>query len=139
MDQVLNASLFIGQEEREAYDSDRVEGLALVERTLSPRLTLGAGAGFRIGRVEQLRARSSHELFYFPLELRLDRSNDSLDPSNGFISGPRRALIDPASHPFRAGRLESATPRLGHVKSADGATILWARRRANGAIAGAPG
>ncbi|MBX3177335.1 MAG: BamA/TamA family outer membrane protein [Candidatus Hydrogenedentes bacterium] len=144
MDQVLNASLFIGQEEREAYDSDRVEGLALVERTLSPRLTLGAGAGFRIGRVEQLRARNSHELFYFPLELRLDRSNDSLDPSNGFKFRARVApYIDPLGDRTYFGRADlefSYYHGWGTLKSADGATIpLWvlAARARIGAIAGA--
>ena len=96
LDQALDMSFIIGQEEREAYDSDRLEGLALVERTVTPRLTLAAGAGLRIGRVEQLGRKNSHELLYLPLEMRLDRSDDLLDPTRGFRFRARIApYVDP--------------------------------------------
>lgn len=84
LDQALDMSFLVAQEERDAYNSDRIVGLALVERTVSPHLTLGVGAGFRIGRVEQLGIERTHELFYFPLEVRMDQTDDPLDASRGF-------------------------------------------------------
>ncbi len=84
LDQALSASFVIAQEEREAFNSDRVQALTFVEREVTPKLTLAAGVGFRVGRVEQLGETNSHELLYFPLEARLDYSDDPLDPSRGF-------------------------------------------------------
>ena len=96
LDQTLNTSFIIAQEEREAYNSDRIVGLALVERKVSPQLTLAAGAGLRLGRVEQLGVENSHEFIYFPLELRLDRTDDPLDSSQGFKFRARVApYVDP--------------------------------------------
>jgi translocation and assembly module TamA len=96
LDQALSASFLIAQEEREAFDSDRVQALAFVEREVNPRLTLAAGAGIRIGRVEKLGETDTHELLYFPLELRLDQSDDPLDPTRGFKF---RARLEPYIDP----------------------------------------
>lgn len=96
LDQSLSTSFRIAQEEREAYDSDRVQALAFVERNVSPKLTLAAGIGFRLGRVKQLGDTNSHELLYFPLEARLDHSDDLLDPTRGFKVRVRlEPYIDP--------------------------------------------
>lgn len=96
LDQTLNTSFIVAQEEREAYDSDRVVGLALLERTVTPELTLAAGAGFRVSRVEQIGVGSSHEFLFFPLELRLDKTDDPLDPTRGFKFRARVApYVDP--------------------------------------------
>lgn len=96
LDQAFSASFLIAQEEREAFDSDRVQALAFVERDVTPRLVLAVGAGIRIGQVEQRGESQSHELLYFPLELRLDQSDDPLDPSKGFKLRTRlEPYIDP--------------------------------------------
>lgn len=92
LDQDLGLSFRIAQEEREAYDSERIDALALVDRTVSPRLTLAAGVGLRVGRVKQRGEESAHELLYFPMEARLDHSDDPLDPGKGF---KLRARIEP--------------------------------------------
>lgn len=92
LDQSLSTSFRISQEEREAYDSDRVQALAFVEREVSPKLTIAAGVGFRLGRVEQRDDTNNHELLYFPVEVRLDHSDDPLDPTRGFKV---RARLEP--------------------------------------------
>lgn len=92
MDQNLGLSLSVAQEEREAYDSERIDTLAMIDRTVNPRLTLAGGAGLRVGRVTQLGEENSHELIYFPMELRLDKSDDALDPTAGFKF---RARLEP--------------------------------------------
>jgi translocation and assembly module TamA len=97
LDQDLGLSFRIAQEEREAYDSERIDALALVDRTVNPRLNISMGAGIRVGNVEQRGEESSYELIYFPVEARLDRSDDLLDPSRGFKF---RARIEPYIDPF---------------------------------------
>lgn len=143
LDQALDTSFIIGQEEREAYDSDRLEGLALVERTVTRRLTLAAGAGFRVGRVEQLDREDSHELLYFPLEMRLDRSDDPLDPARGFKF---RARIAPYVDPVGELRYFTKTDAefshylgWGHFETEEGRTLpnwVLATRVHLGAIIG---
>jgi translocation and assembly module TamA len=127
LDQTLNTGLIIGQEEREAYNSDRVEGLALLERELSPRLTLSAGAGLRLGRVEQRGVEDTHELLFFPLEARLDHSDSPLDPTRGFKF---RARIAPYLDPI--GEIEYFTKAdaelsyylgWGALETAEGTTV----------------
>ena len=97
LDQDLGLSFRIAQEEREAYDSERIDILAMVDRKVNPRLNISAGAGIRVGNVEQREVKSSYELIHFPLEARLDRSDDPLDPSRGFKF---RARIEPYGDPL---------------------------------------
>ena len=96
LDQSLSASFVIAQEEREAFDSDRIQAVSFVEREVNPKLTLAAGIGVRVGRVEQLGETTNHELLYFPLEARLNYADDALDPTRGFRLRTRlEPYIDP--------------------------------------------
>lgn len=83
-DQNLVATFEVAQEERDAYDSDRVNALAMIERKVTDRLTVGAGAGLLLSEVEQRREKDSHFLAYLRLEAALDHSNDLLNPTSGF-------------------------------------------------------
>lgn len=140
LDQDLGLSFRISQEEREAYDSERVDTLALVDRTVNPRLNISAGAGIRVGNVEQREVKSSYELIYFPVEARLDRSDDPLDPSRGFKF---RARIEPYVDPlgdlrlFTKGEVEfSYYLGFGAIEISKGRTlpnwVLASRIRAGG-------
>jgi len=91
-EQTLTLSAGVAQEEREAYDSERVSALAMLERKVSPQFTLGVGAGLRLSRVEQRGDEDSHELLYFPLSASLDRSSNRLNPESGFRIN---ALVEP--------------------------------------------
>ncbi len=144
LDQSLSSSFVIAQEEREAFDSDRVELLAFVEREVSPKLTLAAGAGIRIGRVEQRGVSNSHELLYFPLEARLDYTDDLLDPTRGF---KLRVRLEPYLDPigeltyFTKTDLEfSYYIAFGSLETADKKTLpnwILASRLRVGALIGA--
>jgi len=83
-DQTLTFSGAITQEEREAYDSDRITALAMIDRKVTDKLSLGVGAGFRISEVRQGKDSDSFQLLYTPLTLDWDRSNDRLNPITGF-------------------------------------------------------
>lgn len=83
-DQTLTFSAEVTQEERDAFDSDRVRLLAMVDRQVTERLAVGAGAGIRVSKVKQAGASDNYELAYFPVTAALDRSNDRFDPTSGF-------------------------------------------------------
>jgi translocation and assembly module TamA len=83
-DQGLTISGEIAQEDRDAYAGERMLALVMVDRKVRPQLTLGAGAGLRISQVEQNDVKDTHQLLYFPLESRWDRSDDLLNPTTGF-------------------------------------------------------
>lgn len=143
LDQGLGLSFRIAQEEREAYDSERIDALALVDRTVSPRLTLAAGAGLRVGNVEQRGEEESHELIYFPLEARLDRSNDLLDPSKGFkVRGRLEPFLDPLGELRLFSKMEvelSYYLGFGQFETREGKTLpnwVLASRAHLGGIAG---
>jgi translocation and assembly module TamA len=126
LDQTLTLTGGIAQEEREAYESERATLLAMLDRNVSERLTLGAGAGIRVSRVEQNDVEDSHALLHFPLLAALDRSDDPLNPTSGFRINAR---IEPffglsGGSMFVKGHLElSHYLGFGQWETKDGATL----------------
>lgn len=127
LNQGLTISGEIAQEDRDAYKGERIQALAMVDRKVSPQLTLGAGAGLRISQVEQNNITDAHQLIFFPMELRLDHSDDLLNPTKGYRL---RTRLEPyfglSGQPpvfLKADAEFSHYLRLGSFETADGETL----------------
>ena len=82
--QSLNFTLVAADEERDAYDSTRVGGRAWVERELTEGVYLSYGLAMRFDQVTQQNRTDTFSLVSFPVSLRVDRSNDLLNPTRGW-------------------------------------------------------
>ncbi|MCL4215699.1 MAG: autotransporter assembly complex protein TamA [Candidatus Hydrogenedentes bacterium] len=81
----------------EAYSSTFLGAEAWIERELNDNLTLGIGTRFNVTRTEQLDITQTYELLSFPVQVFLDRSNDVLNPTEGFRL---KARIEPFADVF---------------------------------------
>lgn len=82
--QTLNITAEVANEQRDAFDSRRVGSRAWVERDLSETVKLSYGTALRLDRVTQQDQTDTFSLLSFPLSLRVDRSNDLLNPTRGY-------------------------------------------------------
>lgn len=82
-DQKLTLKTGASQEKQDAFDSESVYVSGMLERSLSSRLSVGAGIGYRLGRVEQFGESKDLGLFYFPSDLTWDGRDDVLNPGTG--------------------------------------------------------
>ncbi len=71
-------------EEQEAYDSTSLSVTGMLDRDLSEKLSVGAGAGYRLAQVEQMGEKTDMGLLFFPGSLLYDARDSELDPSQGF-------------------------------------------------------
>jgi len=72
------------EEYQDAYDSTGISATGTVDRDLTDELSVGAGAGYRLARVEQLGEKTDLGLLFFPGSLLFDARDNELDPSQGF-------------------------------------------------------
>ncbi|WP_028574021.1 autotransporter assembly complex protein TamA [Desulfonatronovibrio hydrogenovorans] len=82
-DQNLRLKAGLVQEEQDAYDSKSLFTTAMLERILTNELSVAAGVGYRLARVEQLDKKSDLGLLFFPTDLTWDGRDDILDPGTG--------------------------------------------------------
>jgi translocation and assembly module TamA len=88
-DQELGFTFDMARETTDAYESIYFSSEALVERRVTPRLTLGAGLGARISQVDRESGTRTFHFLYTPLRANYDRSNDALNPTSGYRAGVR--------------------------------------------------
>jgi len=82
--QTLNFTFEVANESRDAFDSTRVGARAWVERELTQGVRLSYGAAVRFDEVTQQEKKTAFSLVSFPVALRVDRSNDLLNPTRGW-------------------------------------------------------
>jgi translocation and assembly module TamA len=82
--QSLVLELVAARETPDAYDSDTLDGTAMVFRDLTPYIQAGAGMGYSYSSVEQFAEINRYEYIIFPLQVTLDYRNDRLNPTKGF-------------------------------------------------------
>lgn len=82
--QTLNFTFEAANESRDAFDSTRVGGRAWVERELTEGVRLSYGIASRFDEVTQQDRTETYSLISFPVTLRVDRSNDLLNPTRGW-------------------------------------------------------
>ncbi len=82
-----NLSLLLEQkllrERSEAYDGESSVSTAGLEYRLAPRMTVGAGLGYRLSQVNDNAKKDTYGLFSVPINLRYDSRNDLLNPIKG--------------------------------------------------------
>ncbi len=71
------------EEYQDAYDSTSLFATGTVDRDLTSELSVGAGAGYRLARVEQMGEKTDLGLLFFPGNLLYDARDNELDPSQG--------------------------------------------------------
>lgn len=82
-DQNIRISLRIAEDDPVAYRSTYLETTAIIERRLGKYLEAGGGFAYRASTVEQADSENSFNLFYVPVFIRRDSSDDLLDPGRG--------------------------------------------------------
>ncbi|MCA1742510.1 MAG: autotransporter assembly complex protein TamA [Desulfovibrionales bacterium] len=82
-DQKLSLRTGADQEKQDAFDSESAYVSSMLERSLSDRLSIGAGVGYRLGRVKQFGESKDLGLVYFPTDLSWDGRDDILNPGTG--------------------------------------------------------
>lgn len=83
-DQSLKLGARIAREEPDAYTSSNTALTALVERELNEHWRAGAGAGYRLSRVEDvINGDETYGLVSLPVYAAHDSRDDILDPKNG--------------------------------------------------------
>lgn len=82
-DQKLTLKTGAKQEKQDAFDSESIYVSGMLERSLSDRLSVGAGMGYRLGRVKQFGESKDLGLVYFPTDLTWDDRDDILNPGTG--------------------------------------------------------
>ena len=82
-DQSLIFNVQYGKDAPDAYTSRGLTSLLQVERKLEKGMTVGAGPGFRLSRVEQLGEENHYTLVSFPGYFNWDTSDEMLDPTRG--------------------------------------------------------
>ncbi len=97
-DQNLTLTLRAARDEPDAYRSRHGTALLQLDRPLGRGLTGSLGSGYRYVDVEQAGIGEYFGLIYFPATLERDRSDDLLDPRNGWrwttSAAPYRDLLD---------------------------------------------
>ncbi len=68
---------------QEAYDATSISITGMLERDYTDSLSVGAGAGYRLARVEQLDEKTDLGLIFFPTYLVFDIRDSELDPTQG--------------------------------------------------------
>ena len=82
-DQSLTLRAGYVEEFFDAYDSTSLLTSAMLERRLTEELSVGAGVGYRLARVEQFDETIDLGLLFFPGDLLYDNRDDVLNPSQG--------------------------------------------------------
>lgn len=136
LDQALVAEAGTGRESPEAFSSKHIRAAVGLERQISSRLTAGAGAGFKLSRVEHLGREEDFGLFSLPMRLDWDSSDDLLNPTEGLRLGLRLA---PFTEVFdRDLRFVRGYASLSHyLRLAKNPDLVLATRWALGSILGA--
>jgi translocation and assembly module TamA len=70
-------------ENTDAYDSKSVFVTAILDRTITDRLSAGIGLGYRLTRIKQFGETNELGLFFIPTDLTWDGRDDVLDPGTG--------------------------------------------------------
>lgn len=83
-DQALRLVLATSREDPDAYTSDSLESAVLIDRELTGKIDAGTGLSFRSSRIAQLGDEESFRLLSLPSYIKMDQSNDLLDPQKGF-------------------------------------------------------
>jgi translocation and assembly module TamA len=82
--QALVLEMVAARESPDAYDSDTLNGTAMVIRDFTPYIQAGAGIGYNYSNVEQFDDEKRYGYVVFPLQATLDYRNDRLNPVKGF-------------------------------------------------------
>lgn len=85
-DQTLKLGARLAEERPDAYTSRNLNLTSMVERKLTGRITAGAGAGYRLSRVEDVNGTETYGLISFPVYGQYDSRDDVLDPRRGFVT-----------------------------------------------------
>ncbi|MFO7985171.1 MAG: autotransporter assembly complex family protein [Desulfatiglandaceae bacterium] len=85
-DNTFIAKSTLNDETTDAYDARSVDLSSVIQRQFTPTLQVGAGLGFRYGRVEPKidDSHSTYHLFYLPLTANQDTRKDLLNPTEGY-------------------------------------------------------
>ncbi|MFP4070692.1 MAG: autotransporter assembly complex protein TamA [Desulfovibrionales bacterium] len=75
----------LANEDTDAYKSTGIKNTARIERILTDDITLGAGVGYDFLRIEENDSTDNFSLFSFPLSMNVNKVEDPLDPSQGFV------------------------------------------------------
>ena len=134
--QDLLVGLSLVAERPDAFEREALEASIALERRFGGGLTGSAGATFEAARVDDGSGERDTGLIGFPITLRLDTTDELLDPSRGVrISGTITpypvALGD--SDRFVTGELDAST----YLDVTGDRTLILAARGAVGALAGA--
>lgn len=79
--QILILKTAYDDEVTDAFESSAYETSAIIERNITDIMTVGAGVRYRFSQIKD--DDTDYSYFSFPLYLRLDYSDDLLDPSKG--------------------------------------------------------
>jgi len=83
-DQRLVTTLRLAREDLDAYKSNLAYLSSLVERDVTPSLTVGAGVAVSFSDSSQGGRSRNHQFISLPMKADLDRSNDLLNPTRGY-------------------------------------------------------
>ena len=81
--QSLVLDLESSRETPDAYDSDKIRGMAMLVRDFNPEIQGGLGLGYQYSKVEQFASADRFEHVLFPLQLIFDYRDDVLNPVRG--------------------------------------------------------
>ncbi len=132
-DQSLTLRAGYVEEFLDAFDSTGVLTSAMIERRLTEELSVGAGVGYRLARVEQFDETSDLGLLFFPGDLLYDNRDDVLNPSQGLRFNLRLIpFLDTLD--FNSRFLKSFASLNNYFEILPDKRIIFANRVAYGAI-----
>lgn len=136
-DQSLLFNLRLGKDSPDAYTSRSLTGSLQVERKLAKGMSVGAGPGFQLSRVEQFGVENDFTLLSFPGYLNWDTSNEALDPSRG---GRLRLRLSPFYnfHGQNFGFWKGLAGYSRYIRLSQDPSLILAVRGTVGAMEGAP-
>jgi len=91
-EQHLRSEIGATQERNRAYRNRSLDAGMRLERPFTEMITGMIGITGEVGRVKRAETNYRNRLIGFPVEMRLDASNDLIDPRRGAIDGASHAL-----------------------------------------------
>jgi translocation and assembly module TamA len=130
-DQTLSAELSAGREAPDAFRREAIEALVGIDRRLSDTLQVSAGIKAEISEVDDLDTPDPSYFVSVPLGLRLDTTDDPLDPLRGF-----RVALELTSYFVDRTLLRSSLAASTYFDASNDGDLVLALRARVGSIAG---